>query len=75
MMMQLLAHFELAGVELSSNFQLAQLVLEARSKYPVRVTLSSEAIGQEQTGVFCETAAIHLDHSGHLAELLLKPLK
>jgi DNA-binding response OmpR family regulator len=74
MMMHLLAHLELAGVELSDGFQLARLVLKSRST-TVRVTLSSEAVGQEQTGVFCETAGVQLDASGRLAELLLNPLK
>ena len=74
MRMQLLSHFELAGVELSANFQVAQLVLKTRSN-KVRVTLSSEAIGQEQTGATCETAAVRLDNSAKIAELLLNPVK
>jgi DNA-binding response OmpR family regulator len=74
MRMQLLTHFELAGVELSPNFQVAQLVLKNRSN-KVRVTLSSEAVGQEQTGATCETASVRLDHSARIAELLLNPIK
>ena len=74
MRMQLLSHFELAGVELSGNFQVAQLVLKTRSN-KVRVTLSSEAIGPEQTGATCETAAVQLDNSAKIAELLLNPVK
>lgn len=74
MMMHLLAHLELNGVELGPNFQVAQIVLQSRAS-AVRVTLSSEAVGQEQTGVFCETAAVRLDSSGRLAELSLSPLK
>jgi DNA-binding response OmpR family regulator len=74
MRMQLLTHFELAGVELSPNFQVAQLVLKIRST-KMRVTLSSEAIGQEQTGATCEAAAVRLDDSAKLAELLLNPIK
>lgn len=74
MTMHLLAHLELAGVELSTSFQLAQLVLKNRST-TVRVTLSSDAVAQEQTGVFCETSAVRLDQSGKIAEMLLKPLK
>jgi DNA-binding response OmpR family regulator len=74
MRMQLLSHFELAGVELSGNFQVAQLVLKTRSN-KVRVTLSSEAIGPEQTGATCETAVVQLDNSAKLAELLLNPIK
>ena len=74
MMMHLLAHLELAGVELSTNFQVAQLICRNRSN-TVRVTLNSEAAGQEQTGVFCETAAVKLDATARIAELLLRPLK
>jgi DNA-binding response OmpR family regulator len=74
MTMHLLAHLELAGVELSTSFQLTQLVLKSRST-TVRVTLSSDAVGQEQTGVFCETAGVRIDEAGRIAEMLLKPLK
>ena len=74
MRMQLLSHFELAGVELSANFQVAQLVLKTRSS-KVRVTLSSEAIGPEQTGATCETAAVRLDNSAKITELLLNPVR
>jgi hypothetical protein len=72
MMMHLLARFEMAGVELGPTFQVAQVVLKSRAN-AVRVTLSSEAV--EQTGVFCETSAVQLDHSARLMELLLSPLK
>ena len=74
MMMHLLAHLELVGVELNPNFQVAHVDLKAQSN-TVRVTLNSEAVGQEQTGVFCETAAVELNSSAQIAELLLKPLK
>jgi hypothetical protein len=72
--MQLLAHLELAGVELSADFQLAQLILKVRSN-TVQVTLSSQAAGQEQTGATCETTAVHLDNSARIAELLLNPIR
>jgi hypothetical protein len=71
MTMQLLAHLEIAGVELSDAFQVAQLVLKNRNN-TVRVTLNSQAIGQEQSGAACEIAAVRLDHSGQIAELLLQ---
>jgi hypothetical protein len=61
-------------VELSPNFQVAQLVLKNRSN-KVRVILSSEAVGPEQTGATCETASVQLDHSSRIAELLLNPIK
>jgi DNA-binding response OmpR family regulator len=69
MTMHLLAHLDLAGVELSTNFELGQIVLQSRSQ-TVRVTL-----GSEQTGVFCEIAGVRLDGSGRISEILLNPLK
>lgn len=69
MTMHLLAHLDLASVELSSTFELAALVLRNRSQ-TVRVTL-----GSEQTGVFCEIAGIRLDQNGCISEMLLNPLK
>lgn len=74
MMMHLLAHFEVARVELSTSFTVALIVLNSRSS-TVQMTLSSEAVGQEQTGTLCETAAVRLDSSSRIAELLLNPLK
>ncbi len=74
MMMHLLAHLELVGVELSTNFQVAQLVLKSQSN-TVRITLSSEAVGQEQAGLLCETTSVQLDPSKRLGELSLRPLK
>jgi len=73
MRMQLLAHLELAGVELSNTFQVAQLVLRSRTP-TVQVTLSSQSVGQEETGATCE-AALHLDNSARIAELLLNPVR
>ena len=72
--MQLLANLELAGVELSTNFQVSQLVLKSRGNN-VRVTLSSQSVGQEQTGTTCETADVRLDSSARIAELLLNPIR
>jgi len=69
MTMHLLAHLDLAGVELSTNFELGQIVLQSRSQ-TVRVTL-----GSEQTGVFCEIAGVRLDANGRISEMLLNPLK
>lgn len=69
MTMHLLAHLDLASVELSTNFELAGLVLRNRSQ-TVRVTL-----GAGQTGVFCEIAGIRLDQNGRISEMLLNPLK
>jgi DNA-binding response OmpR family regulator len=69
MTMHLLAHLDLAGVELSTSFELGELILQSRSQ-TVRVTL-----GSEQTGVFCEIAGVRLDAHGRIAEMLLNPLK
>jgi hypothetical protein len=69
MTMHLLAHLDLAGVELSTSFGLGELILQSRSQ-TVRVTL-----GSEQTGVFCEIAGVRLDAHGRIAEMLLNPLK
>jgi len=74
MRVQLLAHLELAGVELSNTFQVAQLVLKAKAK-TVRVTFSSQSIGPEETGATCEAAAVKLDASARIAELLLQPIR
>ena len=73
MTMQLLAHLEIAEVELSPSFQIAQLVLKSRSS-TVRVTLRSQVSGQENAGATCETTAIRLDQSARIAELLLNPV-
>jgi DNA-binding response OmpR family regulator len=72
MRVQLLAHLELAGVELSNTFQVSQLVLKTRAK-TVRVTFSSQSIGQEETGATCEAAGVKLDASARIAELVLQP--
>jgi hypothetical protein len=74
MTMQLLAHLELAGVELSSSFQVSQLVLKNRGN-KVRVTLNSHGAGQEETGATCEILSVRLDHSGKIVELLLNPIR
>jgi DNA-binding response OmpR family regulator len=72
MTMELLAQLELAAVELSSTFQVAQLVL----KWPtnvVRVMLNPK--GPEQRGAKFETASVKLDNAARIAELLLNPIK
>jgi two-component system, OmpR family, alkaline phosphatase synthesis response regulator PhoP len=72
MTMELLAHLDLAAAELSPTFQVARLIL----KWPtniVRVTLNPKA--PEQSGARFEVAAVRLDQSKRIAELLLKPAK
>jgi DNA-binding response OmpR family regulator len=73
MRVQLLAHLQLAGIELSNTFQVAQLVLKSRAK-TVHVTFSSQSIGQEETGATCEAADVKLDASARIKELVLQPV-
>jgi DNA-binding response OmpR family regulator len=73
MRMHLLAPMEVAGVELASNFQIAQLVLKSRTN-KVRVTLNEQAIEPEQSGTTCETSAVQLDGAARLKELTLNPI-
>jgi DNA-binding response OmpR family regulator len=74
MTMQLLAQLELVGVQLSPTFQVAQLILKWRSN-AVRVTFSSNGTANEKNGAAFETAAIQLDNSARIAELLLNPIR
>lgn len=74
MTMQLLAQLELVGVQLSPTFQVAQIILKWRSN-AVRVTFSSNGIAEEKSGAAFETAAIQLDNSARIAELLLNPIR
>jgi hypothetical protein len=73
MRMHLLSQFEVAGVELSSAFQISQLVLKIRPG-SVRVTLNEQAVGQDQAGTACEIAAVQMDGTARLAELTLNPI-
>ena len=72
MTMELLAHLEVAQVELSPTFELAQLILKWRTN-EVRVTLNPKA--PEQSAARFEASAVKLDGSGRIAELLLNPIK
>jgi len=72
MTMELLAHLEMGGVELSPTFQLAQLTLKWRTSV-VHVTLNPKA--PEQSGASFDVAEVELDGSGKIAELLLNPIK
>lgn len=68
MQMQLLASFELAGVELSPTFGISSLVLKAR-RGKLRVSLQPEAAN---TGATFETAQVLLDRSARIAEILFE---
>ena len=72
MTMELRAHLELNAVELSPNFQVAQLILNCSTNV-VRVTLNPKA--PEQTAAKFELRVLKLDDSGRIAELLLNPIK
>jgi DNA-binding response OmpR family regulator len=70
MRMELIASFELTGVELTVSFTLAALVLRSRGG-PMRVSLHPE---DANTGATFETAQVLLDRSGRIAEILLDAL-
>ncbi|HST31756.1 MAG TPA: hypothetical protein VLK27_13050, partial [Chthoniobacterales bacterium] len=72
MTMELLVHLELNSVELTPNFQVAQLILNWPTN-AVRVTLNPKA--PEQTAAQFQMRVEKLDSSGRLAEVLLSPLK
>jgi hypothetical protein len=68
MTMQLVAVFKVAGVELSDQFEVAQLVLQPESTR-VRVTLDPQA---GATGMEFETVGVRLDASARIAEFVLR---
>jgi DNA-binding response OmpR family regulator len=70
MTLQLLANLELAGVELSPTFQIAQIVLRDRGQ-PIRVTMNSH----EENGTACETVDVRLDRFAQIKELMLDPIR
>nr|UXE44510.1 protein-glutamate methylesterase/protein-glutamine glutaminase [uncultured bacterium] len=72
MTMELFAHLELDAVELSANFQVAQLILNWGAS-DVRVTLNPKA--PEQTAAKFEMRVLKLDESGRISELLLSPVR
>ena len=74
MTMQLLAHLDLTGVELSPTFQVEHVFLKWRGSR-VRVTLSSKATGGESNGAAFEITVVLLDASGRITELLLNPIR
>jgi DNA-binding response OmpR family regulator len=72
MTMELLAHLELSAVELTQNFQLAQLILDWPTS-AVRVTLNPKA--PAQTAAKFEMRVERLDGDGRITEVLLNPIK
>jgi len=74
MTMQLLAHLDLTGVELSRTFQVEHVFLKWRGSR-VRVTLSSKAAAGESNGAAFEITVVQLDASGRITEILLNPIR
>lgn len=72
MRMHLLAKFEVAGVELSSSFQISQLILKSQTSN-VRMTLNEQAVDQENIGTVCEITAVQIDAEARLSEVTLNP--
>ena len=72
MTMELWAHLELSAVELTSNFHVAQLILNWHTN-AVRVTLNPKS--PEQTAAQFQMRVEKLDSSGRIAELLLMPIR
>ena len=70
MRMQLLALFELCGVELAPDFGVAHLVLKSRGG-KMRVTFEPDAA---RSGATFQTAQVLLDRSGRMTEVLLDTL-
>lgn len=74
MTMQLLAQLDLGGVELSTIFQVSQVILKWRSAR-VRVTLSSNATAGDLQSAAFEIAVVQLDPRGRISELTLNPIR
>lgn len=72
MTMELVAHLPISAVELSSAFQLAELLLQWRTNI-VHITLNPKA--PEESGASFNIIQVLLDPSGKIAELLLAPIK
>ena len=72
MTMELFAQLELSAVELTSNFQVAQLILNWNTNV-VRVTLNPKA--PEQTAAKFELRVLKLDDARRISELLLAPAR
>ncbi|MBV9618658.1 MAG: response regulator [Verrucomicrobia bacterium] len=72
MIMQLSAQLELNAVELTQNFQVAQLILNWPAT-AVRVSLNPKA--PEQTAAKFDMLVEKLDSSGRIAQVLLSPVR
>ncbi len=73
MRLQLVAHLETAGVELSDSFQISSLILRNRHNH-VRVSLSAEAMTAEKAGTACEIVSVQIDSTAHIVELTLSAI-
>jgi DNA-binding response OmpR family regulator len=72
MTMQLVAVYNVAEVELSDRFEVAQLVLQPQGSR-VRITLDPQPRGT--AGTEFETVGVRLDGSGRIAEFVLSSLQ
>jgi DNA-binding response OmpR family regulator len=72
MTVKLIAHVELAGIQLSQTFQVEQLALKWPSSI-VRVTLNPKA--PEATAARFEITSVTLSEGNRLAEFVLDPVK
>ena len=68
MTMQLVAVFKVAGVELSDQFEVAQLVLQPEGSR-VRITLDPRS--RELGGAEFETVGVRLEGSARIAEFVM----
>ena len=72
MTLQLLATFELVGVELSDRFEVAQLILRPEG---TRVRVSLDPRSREKGGAEFDTVAVQLDTAAQIVEFVLNPAR
>jgi len=70
MTLQLLATFELVGVELSDRFEVAQLILRPEG---TRVRVSLDPRSREKGGAEFDTVAVQVDAAARIVEFVLNP--
>ena len=72
MTLQLLATFELVGVELSDRFEVAQLILRPEG---TRVRVSLDPRSREKGGAEFDTVSVQLDSAARIVEFVLNPAR
>jgi len=70
MVMQLVASFRLIGVELSDQFEVAQLILQPESS---RFRINLDPKSRENGGAEFEAVGVQLDASARVVEFVLNP--